>query len=247
MNIEDRFSRLAQEYARFRPQYLPELFEYLASVAPAHELAWDCATGNGQAAVALAPYFSKVVGTDASADQIAHAFAHNRVEYRVERAEKVSLETGTVDLVTVAAGVHWFDLDPFYAEVRRVLKRGGIIAVWSYHLSRIDPVIDSIMWKYYNDVLGEYWSEGIRYVEQHYTTIPFPFREIVPPRFELKARWNLDRLVGFIGSWSPVAKYLARNNHHPVEKIWDELRTAWGDPASEHDISWPLFMRVGKT
>lgn len=139
MNFEDHFSELAQAYARYRPSYPSALFSYLASVAPGREFAWDCGTGNGQAALALAEHFDRVVATDASAAQIAHAFAHERVDYRVERAEAVSLGDGSTDLITVAIAVHWFDLEAFYREVRRVLKAKGILAVWTYHLPMIEP------------------------------------------------------------------------------------------------------------
>lgn len=122
MSFRDHFSQLAHDYARYRPQYPADLFEYLASLAPARRLAWDCGAGNGQAALQLAQYFDRVYATDASPEQIDHAYQHEKIEYRVEQAERASLASGSVDLVTVAVAVHWFDLDVFYQEVRRVLK-----------------------------------------------------------------------------------------------------------------------------
>ncbi len=112
-NFEDHLSQQAHDYARHRPHYPRELFTYLATIAPSHRLAWDCGTGNGQAARALAEHFNRVVATDASSDQLAQAIRHGRIEYRIERAEDVSLEASSVDLVTVAIAVHWFDLAPF--------------------------------------------------------------------------------------------------------------------------------------
>ncbi len=139
----DFFSEQARVYARFRPQYPGELFAYLASAAPGRELAWDCGTGNGQAAQDLARHFRRVIATDASADQIAQAAQHERIEYQVARAEDVSLDDHSVDLITAAMAVHWFDLDSFYAVVRRAAKRDGVLAVWMYHLPVIDPAIDA--------------------------------------------------------------------------------------------------------
>src|SRR5512142_92857 len=158
-NFEDHFSSYARDYARYRPQYPPELFAYLASISPGRHLAWDCGTGNGQAAWELAKHFDRVYATDASADQIAQALPHERIEYRVERAENVSLADASVDLVTVAIAVHWFDLELFYQVVRRVARPGGLLAVWMYHVPVIDPAIDPILEHYYTDILTGYWPE----------------------------------------------------------------------------------------
>ena len=96
--FSDHFSGHAVDYAKFRPRYPKELFRWLASVAPSTELAWDCATGNGQAAVELAEVFERVIATDASEKQIVNAEKHPRVEYRVAPAEESGLESNNVDL-----------------------------------------------------------------------------------------------------------------------------------------------------
>ena len=71
----DHFSAHAQNYARFRPTYPTELFAWLASQSPGHRLAWDCGTGNGQAALGLADHFVHVHATDLSPQQLAQARA----------------------------------------------------------------------------------------------------------------------------------------------------------------------------
>ena len=182
-SFEDHFSKQAREYALYRPQYPGELFDYLASISPGRQLAWDCGTGNGQAAQELARHFDRVMATDASADQIAQAAAHERIDYRVERAEAVSLEAGSVDLVTVAIAVHWFDLEAFYQHVKRILVPGGILAVWTYYYPEINPDIDRVVKYLTAEVLAGYWPERIVYVEQHYRTLPFPFAEQDAPEF----------------------------------------------------------------
>ena len=75
MSFEDKdhFSGHADRYEAFRPTYPDALFLYLSSLCTRRDLGWDCATGNGQAAVALAPYFSAIIATDASQKQIDHA------------------------------------------------------------------------------------------------------------------------------------------------------------------------------
>ena len=244
-NFEDHFSAAAKTYAAFRPTYPAELYNYLAGVAPDRLLAWDCGTGNGQAAVALAVHFQRVVATDASHEQIEHAAAHDRVEYRVEPAEKVSLKSGSVSLVTVAVAVHWFDFEAFYAEVKRVLRPGGVLAVWTYHLPSVTPSVDPILYNYFADILSGYWPERIRYLDERYRTLPFPFNEISAPELSMVSGWNLNRLAGFLHSWSATRRYIDENGSHPVELIWKELETVWGPAELERTITWPLHMRIG--
>jgi len=244
--FEDHFSKIAREYSRYRPGYPAELFAYLASVSPQRRLAWDCGTGNGQAAVALARHFERVIATDPSSEQLAQALPHPEVEYRHERAETSSLDSECAGLATVALAVHWFDLDSFYREVRRVLAAGGVLAVWCYHLPSIHPEIDRIVNGYYADVLAGFWPERIRYVHEHYQTLPFPFQELKPPDFEMQADWNLEQFLGFVGSWSATRKYEAARGRNPLSLIWDDLSGAWGSPDRKVHIRWPVYLRVGR-
>ena len=121
----DHFSRISAGYAAYRPGYPEALFDAVARAAPARRLAWDCATGTGQAAVGLAGRFQRVIATDASRRQVRDGVPHPRVRYAATEAERSALRTRSADLVTVAQALHWLDLEPFYAEVRRVLVPGG--------------------------------------------------------------------------------------------------------------------------
>lgn len=246
ITFEDYFSQIAGNYALYRPHYPANLFSYLASIAPHRRIAWDSGTGNGQAAAGLAVHFERVIATDASADQIAHAFPHERVEYRVEPAEEVNLEAASVDLITVATAVHWFDLARFYGNVRRVAVPGGILAVWTYHTSVIASEIDAVLDHYYREILAEYWPDRWHYIDEHYQTLPFPFPELSTPAFEMQTNWRLDELVGYLSSWSASQRYLEARGHHPLSVIWPELASAWGNPHQRRKISWPLYIRVGR-
>ena len=245
-NFEDHFSKQSEQYAQYRPQYPDEIYAYLASIAPGRSLAWDCGTGNGQAAVGLAKYFDKVYATDASAEQIALAYTHDKVDYRVEPAEQVSLSTSSADLVTVAVAVHWFNFEEFYREVKRVLKPKGILAVWTYYLTEISPEIDQLIFRYYAEIVKDFWPERIRYLEERYQTIPFHFEEIAPPSFVMEINWSLIQFAGFLNSWSATQRYKAEMEHHPLEIIWPKLLAAWGDENEPRLIRWPLHFRIGR-
>lgn len=246
MNFEDHFSKWAEDYARNRPRYPDELFSYLASISPGRKLAWDCGTGNGQAAIKLVDHFERVIATDASSDQLARAIQHERIEYRIEPAEEVTLSAGSIDLITVAIAVHWFDLDRFYQQVRRVLKPEGILAVWSYHLPVIQPGIDNILNRFYTSVLSGYWPERFHYVDERYQTLPFPFDELLSPPYEMIAEWDMGQMVGFINTWSATRRYQEKNGFHPLKFVWDDLLKAWGDPEHKWTIHWPIYLRVAR-
>ncbi len=206
---KDHFSGHADRYEAFRPSYPESLFAYLASLCLTRELAWDCATGNGQAAVALAPYFRNVVATDASRKQIDQARQREHIRYLVAPAEDVPLESASVDLVSVAQALHWLDLPRFYAEVRRVVRPGGILAVWCYELHSITPEVDAVIRRFYTDIVGSYWPPECRLVEEGYQTLPFPFDELTPPGFQMTQSWDLAHLMGYLDSWSATQRYRA--------------------------------------
>ena len=242
--FKDHFSKQAADYAKFRPRYPHEMFEYLGSLAPSRKLAWDCGTGNGQAAVGLASVFDRVVATDASEKQISNAQAHERVEYRVARAEESALESASIDLIMVAQALHWFDLDRFYDEVRRVLKKNSVLAASAYNLLHIEPAIDEVINRYYYEVVGPFWPPE-RVLIEKFEELPLPFSEIQAPSFEMIGQWNLEHLVGYLRSWSATQRFIAANKRDPLEAIADDLRAAWGDPGQMRKVVWPLILRVG--
>ncbi|HJU39605.1 MAG TPA: class I SAM-dependent methyltransferase, partial [Tahibacter sp.] len=242
----DHFSGHADVYRHARPHYDPALFAWLAAQCATRERAWDAGCGNGQASVALAAHFAQVVGTDPSAAQIANAESRPNVEYRVERAEACSLPDASVDLVTVAQALHWFDLDAFHGEVRRVLRPGGVVAQWSYADCRIDAAVDAVKNRLYLDVLDAYWAPERRLVESGYRELAFPFERIDAPAFELRVTWNLAQFLAYLRSWSATQKYLATHGVDPVGELEGEFARAWGDAARQREVVWDLAMRVGR-
>ena len=244
MRFKDHFSRQAADYAIFRPGYPRELFDCLGSIAPSRHLAWDCGTGNGQAAVRLVSVFDRVIATDASERQIANALPHQHVEYRVAAAESSGIQSGTIDLIMVAQALHWFDLARFYAEARRALKPDGVLAASAYNLLHIEPAIDEVVNRYYNEVVGAFWPPERELVEQ-FADLPFPFHEIDPPKFQMTTQWNLDHLLGYLRTWSSTQRFIVAKGSDPLEQIADELRRAWGDSQQTRKVIWPLILRIG--
>jgi SAM-dependent methyltransferase len=246
-DFKDHFSAHAEAYARSRPGYPPALFAHLASLAPSPQLAWDCATGSGQVAIGLAQHFDRVVATDASAAQIEHAFRGERITYRVEPAEATSLETASVDLVTVGQALHWFDLDRFYAEVRRVLRPGGVLAAWCYGRCEIAPDVDAVVDRFYADIVGPFWPPERVFVESGYRTLPFPFERMPLPDFSMHADWTEEELMAYLGTWSAAKRFEAERGHDPRIEIEEVLAAAWGSPHGRRRIQWPLSFLVGRS
>ena len=243
MTFKDHFSRDSKSYAEYRPGYPAELFAWLASVSPGRALAWDAGTGNGQAAVVLAAYFERVIASDPSEKQIEEATSHPKVDYRIA-AETAGLAPGSADLITVAQALHWLDRPKFWTEVKRVLRPGGLIAVWCYELQQVAPDIDAVINWFYRETVGPYWTPDRKLVEDGYRSVEFPFDELPVPAFSMTTQWTLDQQAGYLGTWSAVGKYRKEMGADPIPQVRDELERVWGDQVRR--VEWPLSVRVGR-
>ncbi len=241
----DLFSKQSKEYAVSRPTYPESLFDFLAGLVDHKDLAWDCATGNGQAAVALSKYFRQVIASDISKRQIENAKQESNIRYEVFSAEKAILEDNSVDLVTVAQALHWFNFEEFYKEAKRVLRKGGVIAAWAYGLHSLSPKIDRITHHFYEDILGKYWPKEIKYIEGRYKDLPFPFKQVPAPQFQIRREWNLSELLSYLYTWSSVQKFLEENGRDPLEQISGSLEEAWGSQ-QRIPVVWPIYIKVGR-
>jgi SAM-dependent methyltransferase len=244
----DHFSSIAGLYAAARPSYPEALFAYLAGLSPRRERAWDCGTGSGQAARGLAAHFREVIATDASPAQLAEAIPDPRISYRVAPAERSGIEPESVDLLTVAQALHWFDLPAFYDEARRVVRPGGAVAIWGYVAATLDdPALTATLHHFHYDIAGPYWPHERAIIESGYRTVPFPCREVAPAAFDMFADWTLADLMDYVRTWSAVRQLIAAGKSEEVPALERALKGSWGDPARRRRVSWPLKLRVGYT
>jgi hypothetical protein len=244
MESKDLFSSQSKAYAAFRPTYPEELFSFIYKRVQNFGSAWDCATGNGQAARELAKKFSEVYATDISQQQLDEGFQANNIHYSVSPAERSDFAAGSFDLITVGQALHWFNIPEFYKEVTRVGKNGSTIAVWGYSLLSIEPAIDDHFNRFYFEKVGRYWDAARKIVEDEYASVPFPFNNTQEAKFSIKLSWTREDLAGYLTSWSATQKYIRENQHSPVPEFVQSIKTLWKDTEIK-DVRFPVFVKVG--
>lgn len=242
--MKDNFSRQAAAYSQFRPHYPAAMIEYIMDFVGDKNCALDVATGNGQVAVLLSPYFDQVFATDISARQLENAVVKSNIVYSQQSAERTYFKDKSFDLITVAQAIHWFAFDDFYSEVYRILKPKGIFAVLGYGLFATNTHSDAILNHYYHEIVGPYWDTERKYIDAHYQTIPFPFEKIEVKSFENHFVWTFDQLVGYLKTWSATQHYKDKNDADPIALIHDELKISWDK--SNQQVTFPLLLRIGK-
>jgi len=245
--IHDHFSGVAADYARYRPDYPAALFDWLADVAPRRETAWDCACGSGQATAPLAARFSRVAATDVSVDQLRKAPSLGNVVFAAGAAEAAPLAGRSADCVVVGQALHWFDLQAFCDEVRRVLVPGGVVAAWTYGPPALnDQKINEVVRQFITVTLEPWWPPEIAHVLDGYASLTLPFAAIETPSFDMTASWTLPHFLDFVRTWSGVARFVTGCGTDPVDKLAAELRPLWGPRKDPRTIRWTLTMRTGR-
>ena len=243
--MKDYFSTQSDKYAKFRPTYPTDFFNYLNSIIPKKDNAWDCGTGSGQIAFELAKTFGNINATDISQSQIDNAQKSDKIKYSVQPAEKTNFDNDTFDLIIVAQAIHWFDFRKFYTEVKRTGKDNAKLCVVGYGLIQITSQIDYIIKEFYVNVIGKYWDKERKYIDENYGTIPFPFDEIKTPKFENKHQWNLEHLIGYLNTWSAVRHFIKENGKNPINKLETQLKQYW-KKGEIKEVKFPILLRIGK-
>jgi ubiquinone/menaquinone biosynthesis C-methylase UbiE len=243
---KDLFSSQASIYAQYRPGYPRELFDYIIQYVNNKQTAWDCATGNGQAALELTRYFEKVMATDISEKQLQQAQTHAKITYSVSTAENTPFADNSFDCITVAQAYHWFGFDAFQKEVMRVAKPGAVIAIWGYSLVVCEhEVLNALINTFYREKVGAYWDKERRYVDEHYTTVPFPYEALPSKEFKINVQWNLQQLIGYFNTWSSVQHFIKANGYNPVDELAVAIEQVWKD-GDVKQFYFPLFLKLGR-
>lgn len=241
--MKDNFSGNSDQYAKYRPTYPDELFEFVFSQVRHFDRAWDAGTGNGQVAGVLARNFQSVEATDISADQISNAIRRPNVHYSLQSAEAVGFNDDSFDLITVAQAIHWFDFGRFYSEVKRTAKTDACLAIIGYGNNHVNAGIDAILHRLYKEKLDRYWDKERRYIDENYRTIPFPFKEIEVPDFENTFHWSLEHFIGYLNTWSGLKHFIKAEGYNPLEELLPEIREVWG--TGEREVKFPILFRMG--
>lgn len=245
MHFHSFFNDKSDVYRAARPTYPEELLKFVAELAKSRDAAWDVATGNGQAAIGLAKHFAVVHATDVSENQIAHAIPHEKVVYAVKDAENPTFADASLDLVTVAQALHWFDYPKFWPSLKRVLKPGGAFAAWGYDWFKVSPEIDQLIEQHVLSKISTFWAPQNRILWEGYRAVEFPFERISTPQFELRMEWSLEHLFAYLHSWSATRRCMEREGDQFFLAAFNATQAAWGDPQQKRTVVMPLHLLAG--
>lgn len=240
--MKDNFSKESDKYARYRPHYPKELYDFILSRVPKKELAWDCATGNGQVAFVLAQHFKSVMATDLSQQQVSNAIHSNKINYSVQIAEETNFQENSFDLITVGQAIHWFKFETFFKEVKRVLKPTGVFTAFGYGLNSVNPEIDTLIHHFYHEIIGGYWDNERKHIDNEYASIEFPFKKVESRKYYHDVLWDVDHYIGYLNTWSAVKHYISKEETNPINQIEQELRNLWGH--EKLSVRFPIFLTL---
>ncbi|KAE8098658.1 hypothetical protein FH972_016703 [Carpinus fangiana] len=259
--MAELFIKQAENYAEGRPCYPPELFDFIASKTPSQDLAWDVGTGNGQAARSLAGIYKNVIATDASPKQLSLAPRIPNIRYQhtpptmsiAELEHNVAAES-SIDVVTIAAALHWFDLPNFYQQVKWVLKKPrGVIAAWCYTVPKVNDSVESVFQPFYNTAVEPYWKPVRKLAEEKYRSIHFPFEPVDgvdhtgPFQFIAEKLMDLDQYFTYIRSWSAYQTAREKDVELLSDDVIEDFKWAWTEDGQDQKVvKFPVYLRIGR-
>jgi ubiquinone/menaquinone biosynthesis C-methylase UbiE len=246
MTALDLFSDKSNLYAQARPTYPQSLYDFLSSCVADKNKVWDCATGSGQAAIALAELFNEVQATDLSEQQISQATLKDRIIYSVQPAERTNFADNNFDLITVAQAIHWFDFEKFWPEALRVLKPSGIFAAWGYDWLKISPEIDTAIHENILQIIRPYWAKQNQLIWDGYKDIQFPFEKITAPKITMNQHWNLPQVLNYIHTWSATRQCMQDRGMEFFDIATKKIEAVWGDARDVKEIAMNLHLYVGR-
>ncbi|MFV0408165.1 MAG: class I SAM-dependent methyltransferase [Paracoccus sp. (in: a-proteobacteria)] len=238
------FNEGGNGYAQHRPDYPRELAEALATLCMRHDHAVDVGCGTGQLTSLLAGKFGQVTGIDPSASQIESAAHGPGISYRIASSEASGLDDGCADLITAAQAAHWFNLDQFYAEARRIARPGAILALVSYGVPEFSDDFSQSFNQFYWHDIHRYWPADRVHVEQGYRSLDFPFMQLTMPELWIRREWSFHELSGYIDTWSATRQAQKAGEGDIFDAARAKLANRWGDPGQRRSVRWLLSGHV---
>jgi ubiquinone/menaquinone biosynthesis C-methylase UbiE len=243
---KDRFSEQASSYALYRPVYPKELFEYIVSFVKEKNVAWDCATGNGQSALPLSNYFKKLIASDISQKQLGQAPAKDDIEYVVCSAEETPFAENSFDLITISQAYHWINGEKFHTEANRVGKNECVVAIWMYDLiSSKEEKLNSLIRYFYKNITGPYWDAERKHIDDHYANVQFDFEPLPVKDFSIEVNFTTEQLLGYFSTWSATQNFIKANGYSPVDEIKSEFSSLWNNNQAKK-FCFPLVLKLGR-
>ncbi|MES2225404.1 MAG: class I SAM-dependent methyltransferase [Patescibacteria group bacterium] len=147
---KNKFGNQAENYTKYRRPYIQEVRELLFSLLPNNsERALDIACGTGKSTEILVAPNLAVYGVDIDPLMIMEANAQAKlksldINYSVSEVEHLGFEDEYFDVITVGTAFHWFVSEKAMSEIKRVLKKGGLLFVYWTLTTKDVPVEDSI-------------------------------------------------------------------------------------------------------
>ncbi|XP_033728678.1 putative methyltransferase DDB_G0268948 isoform X2 [Pecten maximus] len=240
----------AKVYTKYRPPYPKALYDEIENYCKGLsendlDLAIDVGCGSGQSTLPLTKFCKHVIGIDISNEQILQARkSATNIDFRVGSAEDLSSQgDGTVDLVTVGTAIHWLDRSIFMKEVERVLRPGGVLAVYTYGLDILhNKEAHGLVWEdLYKKTLQDCNPGPHIHIINGLSLIELPFKDSI--RLEpllVEREVDVDFYIGFIRSWSPWQLFEKKNPKTDILTVLAQrLKALYKDSVSNdvHQIS----------
>lgn len=239
------FNTKSNDYESARPVYPRELFEFLKRECYSTETAWDCACGTGQVSKSLVNYFNKVYASDINENQILNSFKSESVNFSVQKAEETTFSDSFFDTVCVAQAMHWFNLEKYFREVKRVLKTGGVFACWGYSFFKIEPDIDKVVKEILLDPIKPYWSSRNKILWDKYKDVTFPFKHIQTPEIEMNQIWTKSQLLDYVKTWSAYKRYMEDSSIDIGNIFMEKTRDIW-PVDKERNVKMDFSLYLGR-
>jgi len=243
-----------KNYALYRPDYPQHLynlvFDYTKKSRSEFERALDIGCGTGQVTSKLCTTFKNVVGTDISEKQLEAAYKADNIEYIICPAEEIKQPSNSVDLITVAQALHWFKLDQFYKEVKRVLKPNGVLAVWVYGLVEVEnKTANEVIKKLHWETVGDYWDFDRKWLCDLYPNYNMPLKDFEKHFLSINKSMTLADFVHYVDTWSALKVYREKNpdSEDPLIQFEKDLLIAYNStPDKVLDLNFPVGLFLGR-